>query len=493
MAATTTATKRITHLTINALADGRELVIEADRRGAGALVVRVRGQSRAYLLRYYHNGTRRLESLGVHDDDGAAHWRDANGWHKGGRLTLRAAREGYREMSDLQRRVGDLKAHFAREAAEAAAAAAAAKQQRDDAERIGSLAHLLDAYADSLAAENKASAREVRRLFARHVVEAFPTLAAKPARDVTPDDVLHVLKRLVAAGCTRQVNVLRSYLRAAFRHGGRGHDYDPVRAAKEDVVFRLAGNPVDMVRRVEAFDRIGTRVLTAGEVRLYARLLAHVPAAGDAESPDPIARAAAALNLAPLTRLALRVHLLTGAQRPKQLFAAEHGAYNIGDDTTATVTLIDAKGRGSARTHLVPLLPEAVALVKSATVDAENIAWPFACLAKSPIRIETLSKAVKSIACAQVDGKPLFASRFTLRDVRRTVETQLAALGVSRETRAQLLSHGRGDKIARVYDHHHYLTEKRGALEVWRAFLAGDTAAGATVIALHTTTAQGAR
>jgi len=55
---------------------------------------------------------------------------------------------------------------------------------------------------------------------------------------------------------------------------------------------------------------------------------------------------------------------------------------------------------------------------------------------------------------------------FTVGDLRRTVETRLAALGVSLEVRGQLQSHGLGGVQARHYDRHDYLNEKREALEI---------------------------
>jgi len=50
-------------------------------------------------------------------------------------------------------------------------------------------------------------------------------------------------------------------------------------------------------------------------------------------------------------------------------------------------------------------------------------------------------------------------------DLRRTVETRLAAARVGSDIRAQLQSHGLGGVQARHYDRHDYLAEKRAALE----------------------------
>lgn len=56
---------------------------------------------------------------------------------------------------------------------------------------------------------------------------------------------------------------------------------------------------------------------------------------------------------------------------------------------------------------------------------------------------------------------------FNLRDIRRTVETMLASLGVNKDIRAQLLSHGISGVQAAHYDRHDYIDEKRTALSCY--------------------------
>ena len=53
----------------------------------------------------------------------------------------------------------------------------------------------------------------------------------------------------------------------------------------------------------------------------------------------------------------------------------------------------------------------------------------------------------------------------------------LAGMGISRETRAQLLSHGLGGVQVIHYDRHDYTDEKRSALRAWEDRIAslGDT------------------
>ncbi len=95
------------------------------------------------------------------------------------------------------------------------------------------------------------------------------------------------------------------------------------------------------------------------------------------------------------------------------------------------------------------------------------------------LRLDTVSALVGELAAGE---------GYQLRDLRRTTETRLASLRVDKETRAQLLSHGRTTGVQnRHYDRWHYLDEKRAALSVWehhlRAVLAGQ--ATGKVVALR--------
>lgn len=61
-------------------------------------------------------------------------------------------------------------------------------------------------------------------------------------------------------------------------------------------------------------------------------------------------------------------------------------------------------------------------------------------------------------------------SGWTIHDIRRTVRSKLAELGVPREVARKVLNHEDG-KVDRIYNRHEYLTEKREALERWEANL----------------------
>ncbi|WP_245173987.1 site-specific integrase [Erythrobacter sp. A6_0] len=61
-------------------------------------------------------------------------------------------------------------------------------------------------------------------------------------------------------------------------------------------------------------------------------------------------------------------------------------------------------------------------------------------------------------------------SGWTIHDIRRTVRSKLAELGVPREVARKVLNHEDG-KVDRIYNRHEYLVEKREALEKWEMML----------------------
>ncbi|MFC5769169.1 tyrosine-type recombinase/integrase [Thauera sinica] len=180
-----------------------------------------------------------------------------------------------------------------------------------------------------------------------------------------------------------------------------------------------------------------------------------------------------------LPDLALQLALLAGGQRMVQLLRAKVSDY---DPDTQTLRLWDGKGkRTAAREHLLPLAPNAAALAAGlverarrreaerakAEDRAANMAglWLFSTHGKVAMTATTPGDRVAEISASMGD------EAFDLRDIRRTVETMLAAMGISKDIRAQLLSHGISGVQSAHYDRHAYIDEKRAALVAWEARL----------------------
>lgn len=318
------------------------------------------------------------------------------------------------------------------------------KAEREKA-ALGSLRSLLSAYVSWLRANGKASAREVELLFERHVLGPWPQFAAIPARSITPEMMRDVLARMIKAGIGRQTNVVRSYLHAAFVHGAHA-DLDPRRAAAEASTFRLDANPVQLLPRIADFETARERVLEDEELRfLWATLTARM---------DELA-------------LTIRCIVLLGGQRFRQVLRVKATDY---DRHAATVRLTDPKGkRRKAVEHVLPVskqvardLDQLLSLnTKGDYVFSTNGG-------EKPIHHTTISSEIRAIAIAASSSGPVYKPG----DIRRTVETRLQALGVSRDVRAQLLSHGRSSGVqARHYERYDFLREKTEALALWEQHL----------------------
>jgi integrase len=128
-----------------------------------------------------------------------------------------------------------------------------------------------------------------------------------------------------------------------------------------------------------------------------------------------------------------------------QLLRLKAGDVDLSADA---VTLYDGKGaRLQPRRHVLPLT-------------------------KSAHEILERRLAVTDISDKMLKADPPEAREpFQLRDLRRTVETQLAALRISSDVRAQLQSHGLGGIQQRHYDRHDYMLEKHQTLLKWAKHL----------------------
>lgn len=328
------------------------------------------------------------------------------------------------------------------------AARDAAKYAADNQHRY-TLRALCEAYIDYLRAKGKTdSARQTASILKCHVFEANPDIAALPAAAVTAHQVASMVRKVIEQGKERTAGVLRSYLLAAF-NAARKAPFD-ARLPSAFIEFGIDSNPADPIATIPV--NRGERALNADELRKY------VLALGD-----------------DLTDTVLRLTLYTGGQRMAQLLRAKVSDY---DEQTQTLRLWDAKGkRQQPREHLLPLAPKAAEMVgrlieraKQMETDAATAAgleptnsglWLFSSTGRTPMVATTPGKRVTAIAKA-MKGEP-----FDLRDLRRTCETMLAGLHISKDDRAQLLSHGISGVQAAHYDRHSYTDEKRSALIAW--------------------------
>jgi len=161
--------------------------------------------------------------------------------------------------------------------------------------------------------------------------------------------------------------------------------------------------------------------------------------------------------------LTFRCVILLGGQRFRQVL---RGTWDDYDRQRRVLRLHDAKGRRKAAvSHLLPVSDLVSSMIEALRAFNGLGIFVFSTTAgRSPIHAATLS-----VAFAEVRGASFPATQkdsiILGRDLRRSVETRLQALGVERDVRAQLLSRGRSSGVQqRHYERHDYLAEKAAAL-----------------------------
>ena len=318
--------------------------------------------------------------------------------------------------------------------AAAIAASKAAKQETENRQRY-TLRALCDEYIALLKTKGKTqSARQAGSIFKCHVFEPHPEIADTPAREVTSLQIAAMIRRVAEQDKDRAAGILRSYLSAAF-NAARKAPLD-AKLPSTLIPYGVQANPVEIVSTIAV--RPGNRTLSAEELKTYVSSLTDE-----------------------LADTALKLALFSGGQRMAQLLRAKLSDYNR---QTKTLRLWDGKGRRTTpREHLLPLAPKAAEIVESLIQRAETLKTPllFSSFGSTQLVETTPGKRATAI-CKLMQCEP-----FDLRDIRRTCETMLAGMGISRDTRAQLLSHGLSGVQAAHYDRHTYTSEKRAALESW--------------------------
>ena len=254
------------------------------------------------------------------------------------------------------------------------------------------------------------------------------------------------LARLIEAGKGRTAAKLRAYLRAAFGLAMRA-GLDPT-LPEALTAFGVEINPADRLPSLAQFSKALDRTLTLPELRSFWLRVKRLP-------PTP-------------ARDAVLACMYLGGQRPAQLLRLTPRAVDL---SGATLTLLDPKGRNrhaKPRRHVLPIHDELMPVIRRRLAETEDIDSPvFTSNGRVALRKETVAALVKEIERTMQAAGELQRGSFSLRDLRRTAETHLAAAGVSSDVRAQLQSHGLGGIQTRHYDRHDYMPEKREALALW--------------------------
>jgi len=353
--------------------------------------------------------------------------------------SLKGAREHANKLAQERHKVGNLRAQ--REEQERAKAKAEEDFKRtQEAARAAeqyTVAKLCEIYGGLRGADAANSLKNITK-------SQYATL---PARELTRKQVAEILRGIIERGKGRTAAKARSYLHAAYALALNAEG--DANAPSSLLPFDIQTNPVVGTSSLSQFNKSRDRALSEAEARAYWK---HIK------------------GLSGTVGDAIKLQYLTGGQRFKQLLRAEVKDVDLDE---SIITLYDRKGRRTtARPHAVPLCTEALEIVKGRLAAAEALEskYLFTTYGKVPLNFRTISIEIKAILKVMEKAGEL-SSPAVPSDLRRTVETRLAALGISKETRGQLQSHGLSGVQARHYDRHDYLNEKRAAIVAWLALL----------------------
>lgn len=312
-------------------------------------------------------------------------------------------------------------------------------------------------YKDSLG--ERPSATTVGSLY-KNYLEPYPKLIGKPARDVTPDDlVVHLIEVKRKAGASGKAKgdssgvpaAVYTLLNTTFRHI---MDNQATIKEEDELLFDIPHNPLASVRKPKHVVNLGKAILTPGELR-------KVWLALDANIRDPAYRAIIRLNF-----------LLCG-QRPQQLMRLK---WSDVDFDWGTLTIINNKAKTqNARTHVLPMTKPVRQLLEKFQEDTllnrhtlfDYVFVPFNGSSRSIGINGALNRLFKEAAEAVgVTGVTVGCIRSTCATLSGS-ETEMDETQLNR-----LQSHAIGSSLSKQhYNAGIYLKQKREALELWQSYL----------------------
>ncbi|TCO83000.1 integrase [Plasticicumulans lactativorans] len=358
------------------------------------------------------------------------------GTNQGEGLTLKEARTEALRLRELVKAGID---PMATVKAEQAAAEAAKLAEL----RAPTFAALLAEY-DERELSTKRTGADMRKLVERN---ALSTLGPRKVKEITRREVVLLLNDIRDAGSPATADKLTTILVRCFNY-----------ACEAGI---LDANPLAGIKRSKSEPR--ERALNDAEVR----------AVWCGLDTSGIHRG---------TVLALKLILATG-QRPGEVAGL---AWREIDDDVWTLPAARTK---NGRAHRVPLSALALGLLEDARALAGTSAYVFPSPqrrveqpeADRPLDRHSLSRAV--LRKLEALGMPAW----TPHDLRRTMRTGLAVLGIPHEIAERVVGHAQ-DRITATYNQHSYDREKRAALDAWGRRLVeitGDEALTPNVVALR--------
>jgi len=398
-------------------------------RGVGRLVVEVQPTgNKAFFFQYFRDSKRNMVSIGRYKQTAASPG-----------LTLSEAREIVNNYGAMLQKGVDVVQYLKDQKT-----TQTLKLKAQEAAKLrGTFEQLLDSYLDKL--EGTASHSRVKQSFNRYVRRSHPELLKRYANEITKDNIKDILRKMIQAGITTQVNRVRSQLHAAFNHGIK-HDDNLDRNDSKKVLFNLSLNPVSNIEKKAKYETVGDHVISDTDIQsIWNEITENYFISGHV----------------------VKLALATG-QRAGELIRLKVENFNL-EEGYLTIPETVSKNRTN---HVVPLNDLAIEISKAILNEIEDssiFAFPgvkdgYYC-EDIPINPSTLTQHVREF-CNEYDGE-----KFVPRDIRRTWKTLTGKAGISKEIRDRIQNHAIQDVSTKHYDRYDYLAEKQNGLKIWNDYL----------------------
>jgi integrase len=288
---------------------------------------------------------------------------------------------------------------------------------------------------------HRLATRYCRLLLARLEADIFPQIGSRPVTDLDAPELLDALSKVEKRGVIETARRLRQTCGQVFRYAiatGRAK-YDP--SASLRGALKSPGRPR------------GHKTLPLDEVPNFLSALG----AYDGE---------------PRTRLALRLMALTFA-RTTELRAARWSEFEKleGDEP---MWRIPAERTKMKREHIVPLAPQAVAVLRELRALPGSEAKPF--VFPSPSHEGYMSNNTMLYALYRMG----YHGRATVHGFRAMASTALNEMGFRSDVIERQLAHQEQNAVRAAYNRAEYLKERRDMMNHWADYL--DAMAGGNVV-----------
>ena len=440
---------RITEAEIKNLKDVKEgeSLTESLGKGRGAMVFRKVANTTTGYFRYWKGKQSIFIKLGTYKAPRI----------KAAGFTLEQLRAKALDMAAIRQQIApqDLKEYLEDQEQARERATQERRRLEEIAATQGSLEDLCNSYLADMERKERKSVKVVHGALELYCLKPFPELAHTKAREITPEDIVAIIRRMMDQGITTTSNRLRSYLMAAFNYGMQA-DHNPRQMTEHGKRFNIDFNPVAAIPRQADYERVRDRRLNNAEIRdMWENI----------EKGKP--------EWSPVYGLLVRFCLACYGNRPEQLNDVK---WTDIDFRRKTLRFIDSKGKNAIpRKRSIPLSPLALDLLEQARLISGEYQWPFSTSGKAPIRTDNVATFVRAYnqwrkkkAIEEEKPEPEI---WTAKDLRTTATSLLTRLRVPKEQRYLLQSREDGSIESKHYDHDDRIPEKRDAAKTYDNYL----------------------